>query len=65
MAVPIYSKYLEHFKVLQLFGFILLVIGTLVYNEIVIVPFLGFDKNTKEAIKRRENNETTGLLNTD
>ena len=65
MAVPIYSKYLEHFKILQLFGFILLVIGTLVYNEIVIIPFLGFDKNTKEAIKRRENTESTGLLDGD
>jgi hypothetical protein len=53
MAIPIYSIYLEHFKILQLFGFIFLVIGTLVYNEIVIIPFLGFDKNTKDAIKRR------------
>ncbi|CDW86516.1 nucleotide-sugar transporter [Stylonychia lemnae] len=65
MAVPIYGNHLEHFKVLQLFGFILLVIGTLVYNEIVILPFLGFDKNTKDAIKRRENTESTGLLDND
>ena len=33
----------EKFKVLQLFGFILLVCGTLVYNEIVVVPYYGFD----------------------
>jgi multidrug transporter EmrE-like cation transporter len=33
----------EKFDWLQLIGFILLVIGTLVYNEIVVVPFFGFD----------------------
>ena len=27
--------------------------GTLVYNEIIILPFLGFDKNTKVAIAKR------------
>jgi drug/metabolite transporter (DMT)-like permease len=40
----------EDFYWLQLFGFILLVIGTLVFNEIVIVPFLGFDRYTKRAL---------------
>ena len=44
----------EEFHVLQLFGFILLVIGTLVFNEIVIVPYFGFDKNTKPAIAKRQ-----------
>lgn len=38
---------------MQLFGFILLVSGTLVYNEIVIVPFCGFDKNTKVALEKK------------
>jgi uncharacterized membrane protein len=33
----------EKFKVLQLVGFIILVCGTLVYNEIVVVPYYGFD----------------------
>lgn len=51
MAVPVYGVYTEHFEWLQLAGFILLVMGTFVYNEIVILPFLGFDKNTKKAIK--------------
>jgi len=64
MAIPIYSTYQEHFKVLQLFGFILLVFGTLVFNEILILPFLGFDHYTKEALekKKNKNSETKGLL---
>jgi drug/metabolite transporter (DMT)-like permease len=50
LAVPIYGVTTEHFYVLQLFGFIFLVIGTLVYNEIIIVPVLGFNTYTKTAI---------------
>jgi len=33
----------ETFDPLQLVGFILLVAGTLVYNEIVIIPWMGFN----------------------
>ena len=33
-----------------------MVIGTLVYNEIVVIPFFGFDKNTKSAIEKRKVN---------
>jgi hypothetical protein len=33
----------EKFYWLQLFGFVFLVIGTLVFNEIIIVPYFGFD----------------------
>jgi hypothetical protein len=63
LAVPVYGRKTEHFKVLQLFGFIFLVFGTLVYNEILILPFWGFDQNTKAAIqKRKEENERKGLL---
>jgi len=54
MVVPIYDIILEHFRTLQLFGFILLVFGTLVYNEILVIPFFGFNLYTKEAIKKRE-----------
>jgi hypothetical protein len=49
----------EKFSWLQLLGFILLVCGTLVYNEIVVVKFWGFDENTKAAIALREK---AGLL---
>ena len=42
MAVSVNGKR-EEFHVLQLFGFVFLVIGTLVFNEIVVVPWWGFD----------------------
>ena len=35
-------------------GFLCLVFGTLLYNEILVLPILGFDYNTKEAIAKRE-----------
>mmetsp|Transcript_29139 Transcript_29139/g.33329 ORF Transcript_29139/g.33329 Transcript_29139/m.33329 type:complete len:125 (+) Transcript_29139:692-1066(+) len=46
----------ESFKVLQLVGFIVLVSGILLYNEIVVIPFWGFNqnitlKNTKDESK--------------
>jgi len=47
----------ETFHWLQLIGFIVLVLGTLVYNEVLVIPFLGFNMNTKEAIKKREEEE--------
>jgi drug/metabolite transporter (DMT)-like permease len=62
MAVPVYGKQLEHFKVLQLFGFILLVFGTLVFNEILILPFMGFDQFTRTALEKKKNGEEKGLL---
>jgi drug/metabolite transporter (DMT)-like permease len=43
----------ETFKWLELFGFIILVFGTLVYNEVVVLPFLGFNLYTKEALAKR------------
>jgi hypothetical protein len=32
-------------------------LGTLVYNEILVIPFWGFDKNTKVAIEKRKKEE--------
>ena len=52
----------EDFSVLQLFGFIFLVFGTLVFNEILVLPFLGFDQNTKTALARKKGGEEKGLL---
>ena len=43
MFVPVYNEYFETFKILQLFGFLMLVCGTLVFNEIVVLPFFGFN----------------------
>ena len=35
----------------------MLVAGTLVYNEIVIIPWMGFNKNTRSARAKREKEE--------
>lgn len=47
----------------ELFGFVLLVGGTLVYNEIVILPGY-FGKNTKREIEKRERGDK-GILDED
>ena len=47
----------EKFSVLQLGGYVVLVVGVLVYNEILVVPFFKFDKNTKIALERRAREE--------
>lgn len=60
LIVPFNGKR-EEFSVLQLFGFIFLVFGTLVFNEILVLPFLGLDSNTKGALKKRKGEEK-GLL---
>jgi hypothetical protein len=44
----------ETFYALELLGFFLLVMGTLVYNEILILPFECLNKNTKEMINKRQ-----------
>lgn len=45
----------ENFYWQELIGFILLVGGTLVYNEIVVLPCEILNKNTKLILIRREN----------
>ena len=45
---------LETFHWQSIIGFVLLVIGTLLYNEILVLRMFGFDENTKEAIAARE-----------
>jgi hypothetical protein len=42
---------------LQLPGFVLLVIGTLIYNEILVLPCLGLNQYTKDALKQRKEND--------
>ena len=61
LTVPVPHVKPESFSWLQLIGFILLVIGTLVYNEIVIVPWFGFDKNTKKAREHKDKQGTHGI----
>ena len=50
----------EHFYALQLVGFIFMVCGTLVYNEIVTIPWLGLDYYTRDNIAKREKEEKEG-----
>lgn len=48
---------------LQLLGFIVLSSGTLIYNEIIILPFLGFNKNlTKNVNAKKLEDEKIALL---
>jgi drug/metabolite transporter (DMT)-like permease len=47
----------ETFSWLQLLGFLVLILGGLIYNEILVLPFWGFATNTKAAIKKREEEE--------
>jgi len=47
-------EYDEFFSVYQLVGFTLLFIGVIFYNELLVFPFWGFDRYTKEAISERE-----------
>ena len=47
----------EHFKYLQIIGFVLLVFGTLLFNEIIILPILDFDQNTAAAKARKQKQE--------
>jgi hypothetical protein len=38
------------------------VFGTLVYNEIVVLPFWGFNQYTKQALKGRDAEKTGAML---
>lgn len=44
----------ERFIWLELVGFIMLVAGTLIFNEIVVIPILGFNLYTKDALAYKE-----------
>ena len=44
----------ETFSWLQLLGFSILILGGVIYNEILVIPYCGFGDNTKEKIKERE-----------
>lgn len=48
----------EEFHVLQFFGFILLIAGTLIYNEIVELKFWNLDYYTRRQIAKRETGNT-------
>ena len=43
----------EHFYIVQFIGFIFLVLGTIIYNEILVIPFFKLDYYTRENIRER------------
>ena len=47
----------ETFSWIQLLGFLILILGGVIYNEILVIKFWGFGDNTKAAIKKREEQE--------
>lgn len=52
----------EDFLPLQLVGFVVLVMGVLVFNEVIVIPVLGFNKNTKKAIMEREYRKSLKMM---
>jgi hypothetical protein len=51
----------EKFLVGELFGFFLLVLGTLVYNEIIEIPLTFMNRNTKSSLAKREEIEKAAI----
>lgn len=49
----------EKFLVGELVGFIILLVGTLIYNEIIEIPIKFLNQNTKENIAKREEAEAS------
>lgn len=49
------GKLLEHFLVLELIGFLILLFGQLVFNGIIVIPLFGFDKHFKNKDNEEEN----------
>lgn len=52
----------EKFQWLQLAGFVILVFGALIYNEILVIPILGFNMYTKAAIAERNGDKSSDSL---
>jgi hypothetical protein len=53
------AKNQEQFMWLQLIGFLFLILGTIIYNEILILPFWGLDKEIQN--KENENMENYNI----
>ena len=51
-------EFREHFLWLQLIGFIFLIIGNLIYNEMISLPCFNLNYYTKEKILEREKHES-------
>ena len=53
LFIPVNGSPIERFLVLQLVGFLILLLGVLLYNEILVLPFWGFNRYTQSALKER------------
>ena len=51
--------------VIKSLGYFIVIIGSLIYNEIIICNFCDFNKNTKKFLNKRENEESTLLKKTE
>jgi len=51
--------------VIKSLGYFVVLIGSLIYNEIIICNFCDFNKNTKKFLNKRENEESTLLRKTE
>ena len=55
------KEYYEKFNWVVLFGFGLLILGSLIFYEIIILPFAKLDFYTKKAIKKRQNEQLINM----
>ena len=60
LIVP--TKISEKWSWLQFIRFILMIVGTVIFNEILIIPFWGFNKNTKEEINKEDKEENNQII---
>ena len=47
--------------ILNIFGYLIIVIGALIYDEIIICNFLGLNKNTWKAIDKKAEEDVKGI----
>lgn len=47
----------EKFKLPQLIGFIMLLMGTLLHNEIITIPYFGLDRYTRKEVTKKADYE--------
>ena len=52
----------ETFYLIQFIGFLFLIIGTLIYNEIIVLPFWGLDYYIRKNIIKRQKQELLDKL---
>jgi len=52
LTVPVAMSIREYFDSIQLVGFIFCICGNIIYHEVLILPFWGLNKNTKEELRK-------------